>query len=131
MSLSYIIELLIHDCILDSRSTHVHLCSFCFQLSTVNTIMLAFLNLLIVACFVCIGYFHVKHENWTDSPGFFAHGFPGVSINSACHVWTSTHTCLTNFSKVQTSFLVQKLPFLSENSFPNQINEIIYDHWSL
>ena len=44
--------------------------------------MLVFLNILIILCFVCVGYFHVEHKNWTDPPGFFSHGFSGVCIIS-------------------------------------------------
>lgn len=57
-----------------------HLCLFyILKVSTIIIMVLAFFNILIIMCFVCIGYFHVNHDNWTDPPGFFAHGFTGVS----------------------------------------------------
>ena len=51
-----------------------------FQISSRINLLLVFINILVILCFVCVGYFHVEHENWTDPPGFFAHGFPGVGI---------------------------------------------------
>ncbi|KAK3590817.1 hypothetical protein CHS0354_038704 [Potamilus streckersoni] len=46
-------------------------------ISSVN-IVLMLMNILVVLCFICLGFFHVRHENWTDSPGFFSHGSRGV-----------------------------------------------------
>ncbi|WAR14516.1 SL7A1-like protein [Mya arenaria] len=49
---------------------------------------LVFLSVLITTCFVCIGYFHVDHNNWTEPPGFFHHGFSGVMHGAATMMFT-------------------------------------------
>ena len=51
-----------------------------FQVASRINVVLVFFNILVILCFVCVGYFHVEHSNWTDPPGFFSHGFSGVSI---------------------------------------------------
>ncbi|XP_060571804.1 cationic amino acid transporter 2-like isoform X2 [Ruditapes philippinarum] len=61
------------------------------RLSTVLLMVLTFFNILIVMCFVCIGYFHVKHDNWTEPPGFFAHGFTGVLSGASTLIFTFTN----------------------------------------
>ncbi|XP_053379075.1 cationic amino acid transporter 2-like isoform X2 [Mercenaria mercenaria] len=61
------------------------------KVSTVLMMVLTFFNILIVMCFVCIGYFHVKHDNWTEPPGFFAHGFTGVLSGASTLIFTFTN----------------------------------------
>ncbi|KAL4221591.1 hypothetical protein ACF0H5_019848 [Mactra antiquata] len=61
------------------------------KLTSVILLVLAFFNILIILCLVCIGYFHVKHENWTNPPGFFAHGFSGVLKGAATLMFIFTN----------------------------------------
>ena len=37
------------------------------------------MNVLVVACIICVGFFHVNSQNWTAAPGFFPQGATGVS----------------------------------------------------
>ncbi|XP_052284329.1 cationic amino acid transporter 3-like isoform X2 [Dreissena polymorpha] len=51
--------------------------------TVIVSMVLVLLNGLIIMCFVCIGYLHVDHNNWTGGLGFFAHGFSGVLYGAA------------------------------------------------
>ncbi|KAL3861037.1 hypothetical protein ACJMK2_007128 [Sinanodonta woodiana] len=46
-------------------------------MTSVNIVLMV-INILVVLCFICLGFFHVRHENWTNPPGFFPHGSRGV-----------------------------------------------------
>ncbi|KAK3105108.1 hypothetical protein FSP39_017392 [Pinctada imbricata] len=41
-------------------------------------IILTTLSVFMTFCIICVGFFHVKHENWTDPPGFFPNGLQGT-----------------------------------------------------
>ena len=51
-----------------------------FQAFSVITFVLTVLSGFVLMAIVCVGYFHVQAHNWTQPPGFFAHGFSGVGI---------------------------------------------------
>ncbi|XP_060069819.1 cationic amino acid transporter 2-like [Ylistrum balloti] len=48
------------------------------KVSAVISCIFTFINGLVILCLMCVGFFHVRHENWTDPPGFFPYGFTGV-----------------------------------------------------
>ncbi|VDI42937.1 solute carrier family 7 (cationic amino acid transporter), member 1 [Mytilus galloprovincialis] len=46
--------------------------------STLLSFILTTMNGLVIICIICVGIFHVRHENWTDPPGFFPFGLTGI-----------------------------------------------------
>lgn len=51
-----------------------------YQVSTVLNCVLCIMGGVIVFCIICVGFFHVNHENWTGDESFFKFGVQGVSV---------------------------------------------------
>lgn len=48
------------------------------KVSTVLNCVLCIMGGVIVFCIICVGFFHVNHENWTGDESFFKFGVQGI-----------------------------------------------------
>ncbi|XP_048738894.2 probable cationic amino acid transporter isoform X2 [Ostrea edulis] len=48
------------------------------KLSTIINCILCILGGVVVFSIICVGFFHVKHDNWTGGDGFFQFGIQGI-----------------------------------------------------
>ena len=53
---------------------------FVLKVSTVINCVLCILGGVIVFCIICVGFFHVNHDNWTGEEDFFRFGIQGVGF---------------------------------------------------
>ncbi|XP_014789344.1 cationic amino acid transporter 3 isoform X1 [Octopus bimaculoides] len=53
------------------------------KVTSVVSCVCSLLNVVVVACIICVGFFHVNSQNWTAHPGFFPEGITGILAGAA------------------------------------------------
>ncbi|GAB1605932.1 cationic amino acid transporter 3-like [Argonauta hians] len=53
------------------------------KVTSVISCICCLLNVVVVACIICVGFFHVNSQNWTAHPGFFPEGITGIMAGAA------------------------------------------------
>lgn len=53
------------------------------KVTSVTSCVFTLFNVVVVACIICVGFFHVNSQNWTAAPGFFPEGATGILAGAA------------------------------------------------